>query len=142
MPVRIRPSRFKKTWGDKPTVAEGNIVRRWIVAPLLEDASSSGHPKKKENKMEFTSWDKTRRIPLLPCPFCSGEPKVRHIGNDYTKKRSVEISCTKCRVKRTDAALTHSFSWLEEVAARHWNTQASRKETKCREKKTIVTDVK
>jgi hypothetical protein len=58
---------------------------------------------------------------LKPCPFCGSYPKVKHIGNDYTKKRSIEISCPKCRIKRTDNAFRFSFAWLEYAAVRNWN---------------------
>lgn len=71
--------------------------------------------------MKFTSWDNTREIELSPCPFCGGEPVVKHIGNDYVKKRSIKVRCSKCRVERTDAALRHGFEWLENIAAENWN---------------------
>jgi len=59
---------------------------------------------------------------LKPCPFCGfDKPKVRHIGNNHTKKRSLEISCPKCRIKRTNAALRYGFDWLEEISEKQWN---------------------
>jgi len=60
-------------------------------------------------------------ILLKDCPFCGSEPDMKHRGNEHTKKRSVTISCPKCRIQRTDAALIHGFEWLEEVAAKNWN---------------------
>lgn len=73
--------------------------------------------------MKYKTWCETKEIELNDCPFCGGEPKVSHIGNDHTKKRKIEIKCSKCRIKRTDAALIHSFSWLEDVSAKNWNQQ-------------------
>jgi len=71
--------------------------------------------------MKFTSWDNTKEIELLACPFCGSEPTIKHIGNDHTKTRSIEIKCPKCRVKRIDAARRFSFAWLERVTAENWN---------------------
>ncbi len=58
---------------------------------------------------------------LLPCPFCGGEPEFITIGNDYTKKRSAEIKCTKCFVKRTTAALRFDLEWCGRKAIEAWN---------------------
>lgn len=58
---------------------------------------------------------------LLPCPFCGGEPEFITIGNDYTKKRKVEIKCKKCRVKRTTAALRFNLEWCGRKAIEAWN---------------------
>lgn len=30
---------------------------------------------------------------LKPCPFCGGEPQIRQIGNEHTKKCIVEVRC-------------------------------------------------
>lgn len=64
---------------------------------------------------------------LKPCPFCGGEPKKIFIGNDRTKKRSIEIKCPKCRCKRVNAAIHHSQEWLDEVATKNWNQRATEK---------------
>ena len=58
---------------------------------------------------------------LKPCPFCGGEAEKKFIGNNHTKKRSIEIKCKSCRVKRVDAALYQSHEWLDDVATRNWN---------------------
>ena len=58
---------------------------------------------------------------LKPCPFCGGEANLHHVGNEYTKSRKVVIKCPKCRIARTDAALTHGFDWLDNVAIAAWN---------------------
>lgn len=42
---------------------------------------------------------------LKDCPFCGGKPKLSEIGNNATRKRSVEIKCSVCYAKRVDAAL-------------------------------------
>ena len=61
-------------------------------------------------------------IELLPCPFCGGKPVVKRIGNDYVKKRTIQIKCSSCRVTRTDATLRQpGFEWLEKIAAESWN---------------------
>ncbi len=74
--------------------------------------------------MKFKSWDNTKEIELSNCPFCGSEPIIKHIGNDYTKTRSIEIKCPKCRIKRIDTALRQGFSWLEEVATKNWNQRS------------------
>lgn len=71
--------------------------------------------------MKFKSWDNTKEITLLNCPFCDTEPEIRYIGNDYTKKRMIEVKCPKCRIKRTDAALRYGFDFLEKIAVEAWN---------------------
>ena len=67
-----------------------------------------------------TRHDETKLF-LNPCPFCGGEPVANHIGNDYTRKRTIKIKCKKCRAERTDGTLRHDFDWLEGVAADNWN---------------------
>lgn len=61
---------------------------------------------------------------LKNCPFCGSDNiEVKHIGNDFSKKRKITIKCKKCRCQRTDAALSHGFDWLEGVATRNWNNR-------------------
>lgn len=71
-------------------------------------------------KYTFEAWDHTTKE-LYECPFCGGEPEVRHNGNDYLRKKEIVIKCRKCRATRTDAALRHGFDWLEDVAVKAWN---------------------
>jgi hypothetical protein len=46
---------------------------------------------------------------LYECPFCGGEPQVKHIGNDYVKRRTIEVKCTSCRCCRRDGAIRYGF---------------------------------
>ena len=71
--------------------------------------------------MKFKTWNNEKELTLLNCPFCGADPIVKHIGNDYAKKRAIEIKCPKCRIKRTDAALRLKFEWLEKIAVENWN---------------------
>ncbi len=71
--------------------------------------------------MFLVSWDNTRKIKLNNCPFCGGEPSVKHLGNDYTRKRIIEIKCGDCRATKRNATLKYSFEWLEDVAIKDWN---------------------
>lgn len=60
---------------------------------------------------------------LKPCPFCGGQPQITVRGNDYTKKRLVEIECTNklCRTKQVTGAIHNSLEWCNEVAIKKWN---------------------
>lgn len=71
--------------------------------------------------MTFKSPHTGKEIRLLDCPFCGAEPKLRYIGNNFVKKRSIEVKCPNCRIKRTDSALRHGFDRLEDVAMKGWN---------------------
>lgn len=73
--------------------------------------------------MKFVSWLEDKDIELLDCPFCGSAPKIEYIGNDCTKSRKIIISCSRCHIKQTDAALKHDFKWLETLAVCKWNTR-------------------
>jgi Restriction alleviation protein Lar len=79
----------------------------------------------------FKQHDRERAIELdlMPCPFCGGEPAMREIGNDYTKKRAIEVYCLSCRVMRRDGAISHGFDWLRTVAKENWNQRPEQEPT-------------
>lgn len=58
---------------------------------------------------------------LLPCPFCLGEAKITHFGNDHTKKRKVEIECKSCHARIVTGAIRNNLYWCEEKSIEHWN---------------------
>ena len=76
--------------------------------------------------MKFKSMYRDVELELLDCPFCGGEPKIKHVGNEHTKKIKIEIKCSKCRATKTNAALSRSFDWLEDISADDWNTRSSK----------------
>jgi formate dehydrogenase maturation protein FdhE len=71
--------------------------------------------------VKFKTWDGTKELELLNCPFCGGEPEVSHIGNDHTKTRKIKIKCKKCRCEKVDAAMRFNFEWLEKIVVESWN---------------------
>lgn len=58
---------------------------------------------------------------LLPCPFCGGEADKIFKGNDYTKKRSVTIKCTKCFTEQRTGAIQNNLEWCDASAIKRWN---------------------
>ena len=58
---------------------------------------------------------------LLDCPFCGGRPKVKYIGNSYTKTRKIELKCSGCRAKKINGAISNSLEWLENISIEDWN---------------------
>jgi hypothetical protein len=61
---------------------------------------------------------------LSACPFCGGKAAARYVGNDHTKKRSIMVRCTVCRITRTDSMLKHEWDWLENIAIEGWNKRS------------------
>jgi hypothetical protein len=63
---------------------------------------------------------------LLPCPFCGAKPEFKMIGNEHTKKRSVEISCTTsgCFGMQRVGAIYKTHGWCYEEALEKWNKRA------------------
>lgn len=63
---------------------------------------------------------------LKDCPFCGSKPLMKHIGNDHTKTRAVEVKCSnaECRIARTDKAFRYDHAWLTNVAIEGWNRRA------------------
>jgi len=58
---------------------------------------------------------------MLSCPFCGGEPQLNFIGNDYSKKRKVEIKCKKCRVTMVNAGIRAGSEQLAKWSIEAWN---------------------
>lgn len=64
---------------------------------------------------------------LLPCPFCGGKPVVKKIGNEYMRKRTVQIRCPECRIERRDSTLKPGWDWVEAIAIKNWNQRPEAK---------------
>lgn len=81
----------------------------------------------KVNKIKYypNSDDGFEADEMLPCPFCGSNPKITFIGNEFTKKRKVNIKCSNvdCMVERTDAAFRRGFKWCTETCIKSWNTR-------------------
>jgi hypothetical protein len=58
---------------------------------------------------------------MLSCPFCGGEPELIFIGNDYSKKRKVEIKCKVCRVTMVNAGIRSGSEQLAKWSIEAWN---------------------
>lgn len=60
---------------------------------------------------------------LLPCPFCGHIPELLFIGNDFTKKRSVEIKCTNflCGIHRISSGIKSGSKQLALWSIEAWN---------------------
>ena len=71
--------------------------------------------------MKFKSMYRDEEFELNNCPFCGSEPKIKHIGNELTKTRTIEISCSRCQAVKTEKAIHKSMSWLEDIAVQGWN---------------------
>ena len=66
---------------------------------------------------------KNDNLEIKPCPFCGGKPDIYEIGNVYTAKRSIEIVCTTCFVKRKVSTPKghQTLEWLENTSLELWN---------------------
>ena len=62
---------------------------------------------------------------MLSCPFCGGEPQLTFIGNDYSKKRKVEIKCKGCRVTMINAGIRSGSEQLAKWSIEAWNKRVS-----------------
>jgi hypothetical protein len=58
---------------------------------------------------------------IISCPFCGGEPQLTFIGNDYSKKRKVEIKCMGCRVTLINDGIRSSSEQLAKWSIEAWN---------------------
>jgi Lar family restriction alleviation protein len=62
---------------------------------------------------------------LKPCPFCGGKAEMITRGNEATKKRSAEITCTSCRATQITGAIRGSLEWCQDTAIEKWNKRQS-----------------
>ena len=62
---------------------------------------------------------------MEPCPLCKKEVSKAFIGNNHTKKRSIEIKCRPCNLTMKMSALRFSHEWLDEKITETWNKRAS-----------------
>lgn len=64
----------------------------------------------------------TENSELKPCPFCGEKAEMMRIGNEHTKKRSIVVKCTGCRIQLTNSAIMHyGFDFLHRVTVEAWN---------------------
>lgn len=70
---------------------------------------------------------------LKPCPFCGGKPTLKYIGNDYSKKRVIEVKCSNidCRATMRNGAIRYGFEWLESLTAKVWNRRTEQQADAC-----------
>jgi len=59
--------------------------------------------------------------PLLSCPFCGESPELTFIGNDFCKKRKVQIKCKGCRVTMVNAGIRSNSEQLARWSIEAWN---------------------
>ena len=64
------------------------------------------------------------------CPFCGGTAELIKRGNDFSKKRSAEITCHKCNVKLVVGAIRSTLEWCEETTIEKWNKRTPREDAK------------
>ena len=60
-------------------------------------------------------------VVLEVCPFCGSEPTITQIGNNFAKKRSIEIKCGECGVKMAQSAIRYDVEWLQFSISEKWN---------------------
>lgn len=79
------------------------------------------NPKEIENPIQAKSEK------LKPCPFCGGKAELILRGNSFTKKRSAEIECMDCHVKRAVGAIRGTLEWCELIITNWWNQRTTDK---------------
>lgn len=71
-------------------------------------------------------YEEAKELGIKACQ-CGGRASIHEIGNDRTKKRCVEIHCSKCRIKRRQCMLNStsrlSFEDLKKGVIKDWNTR-------------------
>ena len=60
-------------------------------------------------------------VVLGVCPFCGNEPTITQIGNNHTKKRTIEIKCQECKVQMSQSAVRNDVEWLQFSISEKWN---------------------
>lgn len=71
-------------------------------------------------------YEEAKKLGIKPCQ-CGGPAVIKEIGNAHTKKRCVEMECTKCHMKRKQCILNStgilSFEDLKAGVINDWNTR-------------------
>jgi len=64
---------------------------------------------------------------IKDCPCCGSIAIIIEIGNNHTKKRSVEIKCTNsmCRLKMINKAIKNDIEWLIITSVESWNKRVN-----------------
>ena len=60
---------------------------------------------------------------MKDCPFCGSEAELIERGNEFTKRRQVDIKCSNklCRATMVNAALRMSMEKLKNVSIKAWD---------------------
>ena len=60
---------------------------------------------------------------LKECPFCGSLPEINFIGNNFTKSRKVEITCSdkKCSCRITTAGIHSNHEQVAKWSIDKWN---------------------
>lgn len=71
-------------------------------------------------------YDEAKELGIKPCQ-CGGAAVIKEIGNSHSKKRCVEMTCSKCHMKRKQCIITSigimTFERLKENFINDWNTR-------------------
>jgi hypothetical protein len=74
---------------------------------------------------DWQYWE-AKTLGIKPCQ-CGGAAVINEIGNSHTKKRCVEMECSKCHTKRKQCILNStgvlSFEDLKSGVIKDWNTR-------------------
>jgi transposase-like protein len=60
-------------------------------------------------------------VDVIGCPFCGSQPKICHIGNNYTKSQKIQFKCPECRIERKNAVISHPIKWCLDNSVKQWN---------------------
>lgn len=71
-------------------------------------------------------YEEAKELGIKPCQ-CGGAAVIKEIGNAHSKKRCVEMTCSKCHMKRKQCILNGrgglSFEALKSGVIKDWNTR-------------------